>query len=68
MKAVKGYTKDSYRNLAPIAKEFITIDKAAEYLANKYNESKEYMTRSILDDTNGDAIYFDDNSVIILEF
>ncbi|MEE1078546.1 MAG: hypothetical protein UIC64_05775 [Agathobacter sp.] len=68
MKAVKGSTKESYRELAPIAKDFETIEKASEYLASKYNQSKEYMTRSILDDTNCDAIFFDDNSVIILEF
>lgn len=68
MKAVKGYTKEDYRNSAPVVKDFETIEKASEYLASKYNQSKEYMTRSILDDTNCDAIYFNDNSVIILEF
>lgn len=68
MKAVKGYDKESYKATAPIAKEFETIEKAAEYLSNKYKMDKEYMVRSIKDDTNCDAIYFEDNSVIILEF
>ena len=69
MKAVRGYTKDNYRKetAAPIVKEFTTIDQAAAYLAKKYGACAEYMTRSIMDDTNGDAIYFEDGTVIIYE-
>lgn len=66
MKYVKGYTKDDYRN-APTVLEFETIEQASEYLANKYKQSAEYMIRSIKDDTNCDAIYFDDGSVILRE-
>lgn len=66
MKAVKGYKKDDYRN-APTVLEFETIEQAAEYLANKHNQSVNYMIRSIKDDTNCDAIYFNDGSVILRE-
>ena len=68
MKAVKGYTKEHYKSIAPTTKEFDTIEKASEYLANKYKESKVKMIKAIKDDTNCDAIYFEDKSVIILEF
>ena len=70
MKAVKGYEKNYYmqETEAPSVKEFDTIQQAAEYLANKYGTSVEYMTSSIMSSTNCDAIYFDDGSVIIYEF
>ena len=70
MKAVKGYTKDYYlkETSAPIVKEFDTISQAAAYLAEKHGASVEYMTNSIMNDTNCDAIYFADGSVIIYEY
>ncbi len=70
MKAVKGYTKDHYRKIenAPVVKEFATISEAAEYLAQKHRSSTEYMVNSIMNDTNCDAIYFPDDSVILYEF
>lgn len=69
MKAVRGYTKDDYQKEtnAPIVKEFDTIAQAAAYLAKKHSASVEYMTSSIMNDTNCDAIYFEDGSVIIFE-
>lgn len=66
MKAVKGYTKEDYMR-GPVNKEFASIDAAAEYLANKYHSNPEYMRESILNDTNCDAVYFPDGSVIITE-
>jgi len=66
MKAVPGYTKDDYRK-APVVLDFSTIAAAAEYLAQKYNQSIQDMEAAILNDTNCDAIYFDDGSVILNE-
>lgn len=69
MKAVKSYTKEYYKQSAPSAMEFPSIESAAEYLLNKWHEHDiAYYTRSILNDTNCDAIYFDDSSVVLLDF
>lgn len=67
MKAVKGYSKEYYRNLYA-HKEFSSVDSAAEYLSKRYDQSKGHLAESILNDTNCDAIYFDDNSVILYVF
>ena len=67
MKAVKGKEKSYYLDQAPIAKEFDTIEQAAKYLADKYNSSVEYMTHCIMDETNRDAVYFFDGTVVLLE-
>lgn len=67
MKAIKGYKKEDYRN-APVVLEFQSIDEAAEYLAKKFSTSKDRMIDAIQNDTNCDAIYFDDGSVILNEF
>lgn len=70
MKAVKGYTKDYYRNgmSAPVILEFDNIGAAAEYLAKKHGLNEEYAAESIINDTNCDAIWFDDGTVILYEF
>lgn len=68
MKAVKGYDKDYYRQTAPVVMEFEDIAQAAEYIAKKYGQPVEDMTHSIMNETNCDAIYFDDGTVILLEF
>ena len=62
MKAVKGYTKSDY---IAICKEeeggevfnFKSMDKAAEY-------SKKEAVAGIIDDTNCDWVFFEDESVI----
>lgn len=66
MKAAKGHTKEDYRN-APNILEFGTIEHAGKYLADKYNQSIECMIERIKDDTNCDAIYFEDGNVILYE-
>ncbi len=70
MKAIKGCTKEQYKEelAGGVIKEFETIQEAAKYLAGKYNSTVEYMERSIADDTNCDAIYFEDGSVLLCEF
>ena len=70
MKAVRGYSKEYYRDpeRAPIILEFTTIDAAAKHLAEKHGHSFDYMKLSVLDDTNCDAIFFDDGTVILYEF
>ena len=66
MKAARGYTKDSYRQSAPSTTEFQSIEAAAEYLAKRWPEhSADFYTESIMNDTNCDAIYFEDGSVIL---
>ena len=69
MKAVKDYTKDYYRKAtsAPIIKEFAAIEAAAIYLSEKHNTSVNHMISSIMNDTNCDAVYFPDGSVILYE-
>lgn len=69
MKAVKGYTKDDYRNAsnAPVVLEFPSIQAAATYIAEKYDCHIEIAFEGILNDTNADAIYFEDNSVILYQ-
>lgn len=68
MKAIEGFSKEDYKKeKAPVILEFDTIEKAAEYLAKKYNQSVEQMIKCIKDDTNCDAIYFNDNTVILKE-
>ena len=67
MEAVKGYDKESYRQRCPVVKEFDSIQNAAEYLAQKYNSTVEKMTDSIMNDTNCDAVYFPDGSVVLCE-
>lgn len=70
MRAAKCFDKSDYINPAnaPCIKEFATIANAAEYLAEKYNEPVERMTAAIMNDTNADAFYFADGSVVIYEF
>ncbi len=68
MKSVKGYSKEYYKNRSPVAKEFETIENAAEYLASKYGSTVKKMKDSILNDTNCDAVYFEDGTVILCEF
>lgn len=67
MKAVKGYTKESYIENAPKHKEFKNIDLASKYLTTQYPTSLYDAILSILDDTNCDAIFFDDGSVVLIE-
>lgn len=69
MKAVKGYTKDSYRQSAPSTTEFQSIEAAAEHLAKMWPEhNADFYAKSIMNDTNCDAVYFEDGSVILLGF
>ena len=70
MMAVKGYTKDYYRNeaAAPVVLEFPTIEAAAEYISEKHGNTVDYCIDCIMNDTNGDAFYFEDGSVILYEF
>lgn len=68
MKAVRGYKKSDYKKMSPKVLEFETVQAAAEYLAKKHGEPTESMVRSIKNDTNCDAIYFDDDSCLLLEF
>lgn len=67
MRAVRGYKKSDYQKMSPNVMEFDSIQEAAEYLAEKHSQSVEYMVQSIKDDTNCDAIYFEDGSVVLLE-
>ena len=69
MKAVREYTKDYYRKEinAPIVKEFSTIEAAVVYLAEKHGANMEDMVSNITNDTNCDAVYFPDGSVIVYE-
>lgn len=66
MKAANGYSKEDYKK-APVVLEFETMEKAAEYLEKKYNQDKESIIRAIEDDTNEDAVYFEDGTVILNE-
>ena len=68
MKAVRGYEKSYYIQRCPVAKEFETVQLAAEYLAEKYNATTESMIDSIMNDTNCDAVYFPDGTVVLCEF
>lgn len=73
MKAVKGYSKGDYINNAKSSGmnslEFSTVEAAAEYVAAKYNKTSIIEAKeAILNDTNCDAICFDDGSVILYEF
>ena len=69
MKTVIGYTKDSYKRSAPSATEFLSIEAAAKYLAERWPEhNADFYTKSIINDMNCDAIYFEDGSVILLGF
>lgn len=69
MKAVRGYTKDDYRKSSPSTKDFQSIEAAAEYLKKKWPErSADFYIESIMNDTNCDAVYFEDGSVILLGF
>ena len=69
MKAVRGYSKEYYRDSerAPVILEFATVIAAARYLAEKYNGSVENMERFVLNDGNCDSVVFDDGSVILYE-
>lgn len=66
MKAAKGYSKEDYQK-SPVVLEFETIEKAAEYLEEKYNQDKGDMIKAIKDDANEDAVYFEDGTVILNE-
>lgn len=70
MKAVNGFTKEQYKNevlAGGYIREFDTVKEAAEYLAKKYDQTTEKMTENIMNDTNSDAIYFDDGSTLLCE-
>lgn len=67
MKYVKGYTKADYR-IGDVVREFDTMEAAAEYIAQKYGKSTEWAIEGIMNDTNCDAVYFDDGSVVINEY
>lgn len=67
MRAVRGYKKSDYLKMSPNVMEFNSIMEAAEYLAEKHSQSVEDMVKAIENDTNCDAIYFEDGSVVLLE-
>ena len=67
MEASRGYSKEDYKK-APVNLEFPTIDAAAEYLAAKHDSTEEAMRACIQDDTNCDAVVFEDGSVILNEY
>lgn len=67
MRAVRGYKKSDYQKMSPNVMEFDSIQEAAEYLAEKHSQPVEDMVKAIENDTNCDAIYFEDGSVVLLE-
>ena len=67
MKYVKGFKKDDYLR-GDVNKEFDTMEQAAKYYSEKHGISIEDAIERIKNDTNCDAIYFDDGSVIINEY